>query len=249
MKEKINVATVWYNEAQLAPFFLKHYAYADNIIVFMDTGTDDATRQICSKYKNVRIEDMVYPAGYNCRLQVERVSEAVRTMDCDWVISVDADEFVVPVGLGNTRNALKHADGNLIYAQLWQVYRNVVDADLDSKQPAILQRRHGDPNTRTGMNRLYNKPIIVKPGTGIVWDVGFHAYRANSNIKVSTTSFMGAHWQMADVDIAIQRRIKGQRDRQSKENIERRWAVQHHAITAGEIRATCEKHLHDPQLF
>lgn len=246
---KISIVSVWYNEAFLAPFFLEHYRYADEILIFVDADTDDKTVEICSRYPNTRIEKIRYPDGYNCRLQTEKVNEAVPGLDCDWVICVDADELLFPEGMGDTRKALAVANGNLIFAQIWQVYRHAEDSDLDANRPAVVQRRHGDPNTTRGINGLYNKPIITKPSARVAWKPGFHAYFKNDKVVISDTVFKGAHWQMADIDLAIQRRIKGQRNRQSRENLNRKWARQHHYITEEAIRSECERHLHDPKLF
>jgi len=42
----IEVLTMWHNEAFLAPFFLKHYAFADSIRVIDDVDTSDNTKEI-----------------------------------------------------------------------------------------------------------------------------------------------------------------------------------------------------------
>jgi glycosyltransferase involved in cell wall biosynthesis len=247
---KITVVTAWYNEAFLAPFFLGHYRFANEILVIVDADTDDETVEICSRYPNVKIDYFRYPNLFNCLQQSENINKTVSGLKSDWVIYADADELIFPMGnRDGWREALGQADGNLLYAWMWQVYRHINDKDLDSSSPAIWQRRHGDPNRTRGINAMYRKPIIVKPEVGIEWVPGFHAYRKNLKIQVSETRFDGIHWQMADPDMAVQRRIKNQRDRQSKENLERRWAWQHHHITETDIRSECERHLHDPQLF
>lgn len=240
---------MWYNEAFLAPFFLNHYSYADKIHLLLDADTNDDTRAICGRYGNVEIEDFAFPDMMDDILKVTKINEVAMRQNADWVFSVDADEFIFPANGESTPIALVRQTANLLYAQMWQVYRHITDADLDPERPAIYQRRHGNPNVTEGINTDYVKPIIVRPEIGIEWIIGCHGYEDNGRIKVSNEKFLGVHWQMADVNMAIDRRIKGRRQRQSKRNLEMGMTVQHHFIVEEEIRAECERHLHDPQLF
>jgi hypothetical protein len=54
---------------------------------------------------------------------------------------------------------------------------------------------------------------------------------------------------MADVEMAVRRRIEGRRDRISEQNKVNRWGYQWYDVTEEWIRAECKKHLHDPRLF
>jgi len=245
---EFGVVTMWYNEAFLAPLFLNHYGWVDRVHLLLDTDSSDNTRAVCGQYANVEIEDFTFPDMMNDDLKVRKVNEVVCKMKGDWVFAVDADEFIFPAK-GHAMPVLMREKANLLHAQMWQVYRHETDKDLDSSKPAVLQRRHGDPNVTAGINKMYTKPIIVRPEVGIEWSPGCHSYKPNERVVVSAEKFLGAHWAMADVDMAIKRRIKGRRERQSRYNLERKLTVQHHFITEEEIRRECEKHLCDPQLF
>ncbi len=61
--------------------------------------------------------------------------------------------------------------------------------------------------------------------------------------------FQGAHWKMADPELAIVRRIINGKNRQSQNNLSGGYQVQDHFITEEEIRAECEAHLDDTVLF
>ena len=246
---KIIVISMWYNEAFLAPFFLSHYGYADEIRIIIDSDTSDDSQQICSKYPNVKTEEFTYPNMYDCRLHVEKVSELASHLDCDWIIAVDADEFIFPEMLEPVSEFLKRQKGNLVYAKMWQVYRHRTENDLDPTKPAIWQRRHGDPNPNKGFEKLYNKPIIVKPEAKVIWKLGFHSYHKNNIVKVADEKFIGTHWKMADIGMAIERRIKDRRERMSRRNLERGWGRQDHQITENKIREECERHLDDSKIF
>jgi len=213
---KIEIVTMWYNEAFLAPFFLSHYHYADKIHLILDADTNDNTREICKRFGNVEIEGFTFPDMMDDLLKIQKINSVVSAQNCDWVFAVDADEFIFPANNESVAGILSRQKANLLYVQMWQIYRHNTDKDLDSSKPAIFQRRHGDPNISRGINRLYNKPIIVKPEIGIKWLPGCHKHERNENIIVSRDKFLGAHWAMADVEMAIERRIRGRKERQSK---------------------------------
>jgi hypothetical protein len=246
---KITVISRWFNEAMLAPFFLSHYAFADEIIILLDEATNDGTAEIISRYPNAKIRNYKLPGKIDYGFVTRLVTQGAATVDSDWIMAPDTDEFIFPCGGGDARTALSQADGNLIYTDIWQVYRHRTDRDLDSSWPVILQRRHGDPNRTVGFNGMYGKPIIVKSGLNIHWTPGFHKYLPNPKIQVSSTRFDGAHWMMADVELAIVRRMRGRRELQSEENLRHKWGFQNFDITEEKIRTECAAHLNDPQLF
>jgi hypothetical protein len=246
---KIVVMTKWYNEEDLAPFFLWHYEWADEVLILLDRATTDASAEIAGMFPQVTIEYCGMPDGLlHDDYLVDLVNKRIRDIKADWVISVDADEFIFSP-LPDNRKFISRADGNLIYAHFWHVWRHWTDGDLDANHPPLYQRRHGDPNRTIGYNGTYYKPIIVKPETGIIWEAGQHRFEKNSAIKISNSYFNGAHWSMADPELAIRRRIAGRRDRFSEINKKNHWGYQWFDITEEKIRAECEKHSRDPRLF
>lgn len=245
---KISVISRWYNEEFLAPLFLGHYAYADEIFIMLDKTTTDKSAKIISRYPNTRIEYFDHGGVINDGLMAEMMSDLCASLKSDWVIYVDADEFVFPIDMKDPQMVLSQADGNLIDVWFRWVYRHATDAELDPTKPAIWQRRHGGKYTIVpGCSDKFMKPCIIKPETKIRWDPGQHGYEPNPVIKVSDTKFSGVHWQMADVENAVKRMIDGREKRLSAENIRCGWGVRH--LTEEKIRAECERHLHDPQLF
>ncbi len=246
---KTTILTMWYNEAFLAPFFLSHYAYADKIHILLDADTDDNTREICSRYGNVVVEDFTFPDMMDDEIKADKISAVARRSDADWLMAVDADEFIFPMGGEDPIAVLSRQTANLMYARMWQVYKYRAEDRLDPDKPAIFQRRHGDPNTSVGDNALYRKPIIVKPKVGIEWYVGCHEYAENANIVVSDEYFIGAHWAMADVEMAVRRYLLGRLNRQSENNLAKRFTIRPDRSTETQIRRECRRHDGDPLLF
>lgn len=249
---KIAIVTVWYNEEDLAPFFLKHYSYVDDIYVYIDKVTNDSTRKICEEHSNVTIRGMSFPAGFDDILKVNRINSAVRALKHDWVFAVDADELIQqPKQYESAKEFLSHQQKqgyNLVIAKMFQVYRHVTDEDLDISKPVLPQRSHGDPDFSKPFNRCYIKPIVVRPGVGISWSVGCHSYRANKKLRVAKEQFFGAHWKMADPELAVKRRMRN-KARLSKRQKAKNRSYQDIRVTKKVILKELKQHSHNPKVL
>jgi hypothetical protein len=240
---KVFIVSAWHNEAFLAPFFLNHYAWADRIHLIIGEDTTDATRAICSRYRNTWVEQFTFPDKLlNDTLKIKKFNEVVPQLDCDWAIALDADEFIFAPHDEDPREFLSRQTGNLLYAEMWQAWRHVSESNLDPSKPALGQRRHGTTQAH------HIKPIIVRPETRIVWQPGHHGYLRNGRIHPSPHVFLGAHWGMADADMAIARYIDGRAKRMSEENLRKHHGFHTLGLTAESIRQLCTEHAHDPLL-
>lgn len=260
----IEIITAWYNEEFLAPFFLNHYAFADRIHILLDADTDDNTLREIAKAPNTSVQTIRYPDGFDDSIKIAKIMDVYKTIREGWVFAVDSDEFLFPLPCGTTvREALAQETlSDIIFAQMWQVYRHRDDRDLDPGSPPVPQRRHGDPNVTEGLNALYTKPAIVRAGLNIQWRVGCHGlrypkpknkiarlfYRFRSRPVISARKFYGAHWAMADPLFCIDRR-KGRKGRLSQDNLDKGHGYHYLDDTEGSIRRELDAHLDDPLLF
>ncbi len=258
---RIEAITVWYNEQLLAGFFLNHYSFLDKIHVVLDSDTNDDTLSVISRYKNVELSAISFPEKFDDELKVARINDIYSKLDCDWVISVDSDEFVFPLPFGTTMRdfLLNEKKNDVLYAQLWQVYRHRSDSDLDPNQPPVMQRRHGDPNVTAGVNALYTKPIIVKGRIGLRWGVGCHFLEETNNKarkiwnrlfnkpRISPNKVYGVHWQKADPQL-IKSRVANRINRLSARNIERSQGLQFR-LEEKKLLEECEAFMESPLLF
>lgn len=246
---KISVMVSFFNGDLMIPYFMSHYAYADEIIVqFNDheKPIDAATEKLVMSYPNARLAPFSYPeVKTDYAFAVDVCNRTLASLDSDWAIVASADELVFPVGMQDVREVLGNADGVIIKARLWWIYRHRMDADLDPSLPAIWQRRHGQP-VREGPGCI--KPIIVKPSAGITFSVGAHACSAARG-SVSTVRFDGSHWIHADPAISVQRRLRGRRENISRRSINDGMGSHMFDITEKQIRAECESRLDAPQVF
>ena len=240
---------MFYNESFLAPFFLSHYHYVDSIHVLLDTDTNDNTKEILAMDKRVVIENITFPDMMDDIIKANHINRVLKTIDSDWIYVLDADEFIFPPGFVDPREYLSTVNGNVVIARMWQVYRHFGDKDLDiNDKPVVLQRRHGDTNRERGINAAYNKPIILHPPIAYDLLYGNHLVLGD-NFKTAGQTFDGAHWAMADVEFAIDRRIKGRKCRQSKNNLKSGLTYHQHSITAQGLIDECNDHMNDERLF
>jgi len=249
---RVELVTFMFDEVFLAPFFFKHYAWADKINVLLDEDTTDKTLEVCGRFPNVSVEPFKFPDMMDEVIKAAAINKKCSSLDCDWIISADADELVFPAGFRDVppRLALELVEErqNVVKANMWQVFRHRLDSDLDPEAEVVTQRRHGDPNRTVGINRMYNKPMIVRRSANPVFDLGNHEVSCDAKSE-RPRGWEGVHWAMADKCFCVDRRVRGRRMRQSQANLQRGHTVQHHHCTEASVLAECEAHLDDPLLF
>jgi len=245
----IEVISMWYNEEFLAPFFLDHYSWADKIIILLDADTDDGTEQLIKMAPNARYEYFTFPNMMDDDLKAAELNARYRRTESDWVLFVDADEFIyhpeMPVP-----EFLQTVPNDLVTVIFYQVYRHITDDNLTYSKPVLMQRRHGDPNVWEGVNGKYRKPCVAKQGLPFRWGPGCHSLGGPDAVeymeKAITVPLFGAHWLNADPCFCVERRVKGRRDRQSRNNLRKGLTSHQHGITKESVLAECKAHENDP---
>jgi hypothetical protein len=246
---RIAAVTMVYNEALLLPFFLRHYRYLDEILVLYETDTTDGSLEILKQAPNVVIKFCHIEGGIDDIEKVNLINNALHHVAADWVYVVDPDEFVFPRG-ESPYHFLRRQRGEVVRSTLFQVYRHRNDADLDARLPPVPQRVHGDPDVFSTVqkesrpaNAVYVKPNVVRPSSGVRFVPGNHD--VDGNPRISDEFYVGAHWQMADLSIALRRRME-RKARISERNKALQMGWQHFDVTEERIRVECEHHLDDP---
>jgi hypothetical protein len=170
-------------------------------------------------------------------IKVYRINETYKTLSCDWVLNVDADEYAF---VSNEQIAQNTTD--VLKVKFIDVYRHVTESDLDVNRPIKEQRRHGKFHSE---RPDFNKPIIARTGLELKWEPGNHY----CNLESIDVGIIGAHWRSADISFCLTRKLKHRRDRQSKNNKAVGMCTQYWDITEASVKADCLAHSHDPQVF
>ncbi len=238
-----------YNEEKILPFFLRHYEHLPEIHVLFETDSDDRSHEILTAHPKVKIWPIHIPDGINDIAKVRLVNTFIHRLNyADWLYVVDSDEFIFPAKKEDDAYFLARqeaAGANVVMAFMYQVYRHETDADLDPTKPPVPQRMHGDPelfSTKQEKNRdcnaHYIKPIVIKPASGIQFSPGNHLIVDSAQIELSGEEYIGAHWQMADPELALDRRLK-RRARMSESNKRFAMGFQHWDVDENYIRKEC----------
>jgi len=250
----ITVITAWYNEEFLASLFLRHYSFADRIVVLLDEGTSDNTIDMMTGFRmrnigndipdiDIDIKVLKMPDGMDDKLKQKQINDEYKSIDDGWVIIVDADEFIsIPdQGLDEYLNMVT---ADVVKVDYFQMYQHKTEIPLNRTEPIFFQRSHGK---RNGFER-WKKPSVVRAGKGFAWSVGHHEIDADKE-QIYSEMLSGAHLYMSDVDLAIERRIYGRKNRMSKVNYKSGLSAHNFNITEQDIIDECIKNMDCPKVF
>ena len=247
----ITVITAWYNEEFLAPLFLKHYSFADRIVILLDESTDDDTVAVVdlfknhysNKFTNIDIKVLEMPDGMDDKLKQKQINAEYRLVTDGWVIIADADEFI-NIPQGGLLHYLSNVSADVVKVDYFQMYQHESEGLLNRFVPVFQQRRYGK---RNGFAR-WQKPAVVRAGKNFKWSVGHHEINAVHE-QYHSKMLLGAHLYMADINLAVKRRILGRKNRMSQENRKDRLSAHNFDITEQDIISTCNENKNCPMVF
>jgi hypothetical protein len=165
---KIDVYCMARNEIILMPYFLRHYEqFASNIYVWED-HSDDGTRELLEKHPLVHLINMPFTgldddySRFNFYTQYATRSRG----KSDWVIIVDADEFVYhDHNLIERLRLFKEEGSELIYPVGWLM--------VSDKLPSTKGQLYEE--VKYGLRDHYtDKSIIFDPRIEIIFARGRH---------------------------------------------------------------------------
>ena len=249
----VEVVTVWYNEEFLAPLFLRHYAFADRITLLCDMDASDGACAIAAEFPNVVRIPFRFPHKFDNMMKQRLINHWYRKSRRDFVLAVDADEFVfykdAAGGLACDLPAWlrRHDAYDVFHASLYTVYPHRDDAPLDRGLPAVPQRRHGNPLIEPG----YCKPLLIRAGLKADWWVGCHQLMVDpaSRVREALAPLLGAHWNKADQTLALGRILRDRVGRLSDNDVKNNFSTQYYHVTEEDLRREFAQHADDPLLF
>ena len=178
---KIRIASVLYNERDMLPFYLRHYAsFADEIILYDDNSDDgSATLAVCCPI--VTLKPWPFPSGLDDNRMMDLwqvVMDQARKDGVDWVMMPDIDEILYsPRGLRQTCLDADAKGYQVITSEGWNMTGDGLPVDDGKSQITEL--------LQTGVRApVYAKSIIVNPKAKVNWNRGRHALE-NCNPRVS----------------------------------------------------------------
>jgi len=233
---KITVISHWYNEELLARLFFEHYAYCDNIIILLDTDTDDRTREFAWVSPNVEVRDVHCSDKMDNIQMLDNINRAILEVKDGWIYMVDADEFIFPQFWENPKVFLARQRAETVICNYYHVYRHITDSDIDYSLPPVPQRIHaldGGPEHRN----WFWKPSVFRADAGVQLTIGNHRFQGEHT--VSDERYIGAHWKQADPAICIPRRLSNMK-RHSAHDHKKGWGNHDFHVTAEGLRKQLE---------
>lgn len=244
----IEVISCQFREYYLAPLFMRHYEpWVEQITV------------ITKRLEGKRADGQ---AGFvlDDHVKMGWINEAVQQSKADWIICVDADEFVFPLpytdpaSYGPVGHAYRNFLANVpahhthIIAELPRIWLHATDAEVDFSRAPVPQRVHGE----AVVPEDYKKPCIFRnPKTfniqhstpNVQVGIGCHNLHGVTGSTLHPVRWGGAHWQMATRLLRSERRMQDRISRIAAQQYA--WQVKH-LPTAEQMEREVREHLNDP---
>ncbi len=113
---RVVVYAVCWNEARLLPYFLRHYSWAEKIVIY-DNCSDDGSQELASSWPRTEVRSYDTNGQYRERTLLDIKNHCwkeARGHGIDYVIVVDVDEFVYAENLSEELNRLRSSGATII---------------------------------------------------------------------------------------------------------------------------------------
>jgi glycosyltransferase involved in cell wall biosynthesis len=211
---KIEVHSLLHQEAQLIPYFIRHYQQFADIIFYESDSTDgspDIAKRLGAKVLPLNTGNEVNELSF---LQMK--NNCWKDSKADWVIICDTDEFIYHP---NLVEILQTTEYNAFYPKEWRMYSRYFPTTAGQIYDEV---RYGIPG-QLGYNKLnIFRPSEIKE---MNYDAGCHSCHPIGNIKLAPeTNIVMLHFHNLGIDWRIAKN-KYIASRVSEENKKRGWGT------------------------
>ena len=218
----IHLFAIMKNEADLLPYFLRHYeTFVDKIFLFDNHSTDDS-RVIASS--GPRVVSLEYEAEYGDEHQMNAFYEdAYKQYSrgvADWAIIADIDEFLYHPDIKHVLANQAQKDRQLVKATGYTMYSE----DFVTNNKQIYENYQMGYRTT-----LYDKAVIFNPDTDIKFKMGRH--KVPDWPKAYRCGIILLHYKYMSKDLTQKRMSSSNRNAPEdkwlwkKEVAQRRWTM------------------------
>lgn len=189
---KILIFTLTHNNADIIPWFLRHYcAFADEISVW-DDKSDDGTREILKANPKVMLRDWPHNTGIDEDLFLTHWQEWYPKArgGFDWVIIVDSDELIWHENIRHALEVAKERDIQVVRPQGYNMTGDGIPA-FDPKD----DRQLWELSPMGVLAPVYSKPVIFQPYIRINWVRGKHELEMCSPVMLGDSQFKLLHYR------------------------------------------------------
>lgn len=183
---KIHLYCILRNEAKILPYFFRHYRQFVTIFFMYDDNSDDGSRKIIQEEPRAVLLNPPSTGLDDCMfsdLHSNRYREY--SLEADWVICVDADEFLWAPHMSdellketcNPEHKILRCEG---YQMMAEKFPTTPGQIYDEVRKGIYDPR-------------YTKCIMFRPSIDITYGAGRHDYR--SAVRHSDCAFRNLHFR------------------------------------------------------
>jgi glycosyltransferase involved in cell wall biosynthesis len=233
---KLAIITAIYNESVLLPQLLRHYAPQVDAVFLVDNESDDGSLEVARAFRNVQVS--FYSTSGKFYYRLKHLALEAKRRECigefDYVLMVDADEFVVPKNGGGLKGALEGlGTPEAFYTHGFHMWRVSSEAAYDPRKPLTEQRTHGIESLPGDLYASYSKPIIIRPSSSLSFSPGMHGFEGSDNPSLESlrkSAFYLLHYVGIEESIYVERSMVRTR-RLSEENIKKKYSLQYYGGT------------------
>jgi glycosyltransferase involved in cell wall biosynthesis len=200
---KIHVYAATYNEERFLPFFLRHYDFAERIVIY-DNESTDRTVEIAKANRRCEVRMMATGGLYLDTALADMKNHAWKEArgQAEWVIVVDVDELLWHRDLGGFLDYAESQQATICQPRGYNMIAREFPARTDL--PITEQCRLGVPSPN------YSKPVLFRPAAidEINFAVGAHrAYPTGDVNWLRAAGLILLHYKTLGWDYLWQRTL------------------------------------------
>ena len=195
---KIEVYVLACNEEKIMPYFLRHYTQFAHIILLESSSTDSTAQMVSDVGGEIWHYD--HPDEINDKLFLDMKNNCWKESEADWVIIVDADEYVYHPDL---LRILSETDSTIFLPRLFNMFTD----KFPTTEGQIYEEVTGGREGGAKMNLFRPKKIRE-----INYAIGCHNASPQGDVRLNINSeIMTLHMRHLGSDYVIERNARGAR--------------------------------------
>ena len=204
---KIATFIMCHNEEKILPFTLRHYLQFSEVTVMENNSTDKSV-EIAQKM-GAKVWDIHTPNEFNDFFNRNLKNNCWKTSSADWVIVVDADEFVY---CPNIKEVLSKTDATILKTAWYEMY---------SESFPTGDRQLYDYVTLGHLGRTKTNLFMPSQINEVNYDTGSHYAAPRGNVVIKeTTEVKTLHFRHLGMDYIMERneRTEARMSQKNKES-------------------------------
>ncbi len=210
---KVETFIVAHNEEFLMPYLLRHYTLFSDVVILENNSTD-RTIEIAESFTRTKVLRLKTEDVKDNQWIIDVKNSVYKSSKADYVIVVDADEFVYHEDILSILQIAKSNGADIVLTNWYEMCSTFLPSGQGQIYDEIKTGHLGGA-----------KVNIFSPKIDINYEVGCHKSHPNTD-KCFHSSIKTMHFRNISLDWVFQRNERD-RVRLSKKNIESGWSFQY----------------------